>query len=539
MKKNTFINGAFITTLGILLSKVLGIIYVSPFYGIIGEVGGALYGYAYTIYLLFMSISSAGIPLAISKLVSEYQALGYYNAKQRVFFLGKRIALLLGFICFLIIMFFAPLFASLILGDVVGGNTISDVSFVIRVIGIAILVVPVLSIYRGYFEGHRFMNPPSISQVIEQIVRVSIIIIGSYLSIKLFKFKIHMTVGVALLGATIGSFVSYLYLYIKKAKNKNKFQEKIIKVNEPIINDKIIIKKIFYYAIPFILIDVFKYFYNYVDMVSVVKNLVHYASFKVIDAESIYGMLSTWANKFNMIVVAISTGIMVSLIPNLTESIVKNQEKTANAKINQAFILLLYFTIPMTLGISFLSFPIWNLFYGYNVFGSSVLSYYIFVGFFSGLVNVGIIILQVLKDYRAVFISLVSGLILKILLNTKLLIYFYKINLPAYYGVITASILGFLLSFIVSILYLRIKYRISFEKLIKCFIEIMCGSIFMIIILFIMSIFLPLYSHNKVISFIIMAIYILVGSFVYLIYSYKTGLFKNVFGRNFIKKNKE
>lgn len=110
LKKSSFIKGAFIATLGIVLTKILGIIYVIPFHAVIGERGGALYGYAYTIYLLFMSLSSAGIPLAISKVTSEYQALGYYNAKKRAFLIGKRIALLLGFICFLLVLFLILLF---------------------------------------------------------------------------------------------------------------------------------------------------------------------------------------------------------------------------------------------------------------------------------------------------------------------------------------------------------------------------------------------------------------------------------------------
>ena len=84
MRKNSFINGALITTLGVILTKILGVVYVIPFHGLIGEKGGALYGYAYTVYSVFISLASAGIPLAISKLVSEYQALGYYNVKKKV-----------------------------------------------------------------------------------------------------------------------------------------------------------------------------------------------------------------------------------------------------------------------------------------------------------------------------------------------------------------------------------------------------------------------------------------------------------------------
>ena len=330
MKKNSFVNGAMIVTTAILITKILGILYVIPFHAIIGDEGGALYGYAYTIYLFFVSISTAGIPLAVSRVVSEYQALGYYKAKKRAFILGKRIALLLGLICFILITLFAPILAKLILGGVVGGSNISDVVFVIRVIGSAILVVPILSIYRGYFEGHRFMSPPSISQVLEQVFRVLIIIFGSYVALKVFKGRLSYAVGIALFGASIGAFVSYLYLLNKYRKNIKKFNEKVRTVNEPIVSDKDIIRKLFIYAIPFIMIDVTRSLYNYIDMFSVVKGLVEYAKYSADDAEIIYSMLSTWGQKFNMILLAISSGIVVSMIPNLTESIVKKVLTTRN-----------------------------------------------------------------------------------------------------------------------------------------------------------------------------------------------------------------
>ena len=166
LQKNSFLNGAFIATMGIVITKVLGMLYVIPFYAIIGEQGGALYGYAYTIYNLFQSLSCAGIPNAISKLISEYQTLGYYNAKERAFRLGKKIALIMGFLVFVILIIFAPQISKAILGDITGGNSLSDVTFVIRVIATAILVVPILSIYRGYVEGHKFITPTSISQVV-------------------------------------------------------------------------------------------------------------------------------------------------------------------------------------------------------------------------------------------------------------------------------------------------------------------------------------------------------------------------------------
>ena len=137
MKKSSFLQGALIATLGIIISKILGVIYVIPFYAIVGEQGGALYGYAYNIYSIFLGVASVGLPLAISKLVSEYNALGYYYAKERVYTLGRKVITTLGIIVFLTLIIFAPHIAYLIIGDIKGGNTIEDVSYVVRMVSFA------------------------------------------------------------------------------------------------------------------------------------------------------------------------------------------------------------------------------------------------------------------------------------------------------------------------------------------------------------------------------------------------------------------
>ena len=538
MRKSNFVAGAFIATLGIVLTKALGIIYVIPFYSIIGEEGGALYGYAYTIYTLFMSLSSAGVPLAISKIVSEYQTLGYYNAKKRAFVIGKKIALLLGFICFLLLLLFAPWIARAVLGDLTGGNTIEDVTFVIRIIGTAILVVPVLSIYRGYFEGHRFMEAPSFSHVLEQFVRVVVILLGSFMAIRVFDLSLTSAVGIAVFGATAGAIAAYLYLMYKKNKNKDKFREKIRTVNEPIITDKQIFKKIVIYAFPFIMIDVFKSLYNYIDMVTVVQGLVDYARFSVVDAEAIMSMLSTWSAKFNMIILAISTGIIVSLIPNLTQSVVKKDQVDINHKINQSLSILLFFTLPMTLAISFLAKPIWTVFYGASEYGPSVLSFYIFVGLMIGLFTSTVSIVQVLKDYKTVIFSLFVGVVLKFLLNNNLITAFYQMGLPAYYGVITASLLGYFVSFIMCIIQLKKKYKINYEEFIKNLMDIICGSILVIGIFLLLHFVIPA-SSTRIINLFIVFIYIIIGIFVYFIYAYYSKLMERIFGKNILKKSRK
>ena len=538
MKKSTFVKGAFVTTLGIVISKILGILYVIPFHAVIGEQGGALYGYAYTIYLLFMSLSSAGIPLAISKVVNEYHALGYYNAKKRAFILGKKLAMVMGMLCFILIMIFAPVLARWVLGDLTGGNTIESVTLVIRIISSAILVVPVLSVYRGYFEGHRFMNAPSISQVIEQIVRVLVIVIGSYLVLDIFKMSLTTSVGVALFGATVGALISYFYLVFKLNGNKRKFNEKIRSVNEPIISNKVIFKKIIIYAIPFIMIDIFKSLYNYVDMVTVVKALVN-VDFSVQDAEVIMSMLSTWGSKFNMIVLSVSTGVIVSLIPNLTQSVVNKDKKDMNIKINQTLSMLFFLMIPMSIGISFLAEPIWTVFYGASKYGPSILGFYIFVGLIIGLFTAMVSVVQILKDYKSVFISLLAGIVIKIILNVNLINTFYSLGLPAYYGVITASLIGYLVSFVICIVVLASKFKINFEESAKNFIDILCASLFMMIVLFVMSLVIPKSLDGRFINIFTILLYSVVGAVVYFVFLIRTKTISNIFGGKidkFIKK---
>ena len=536
MKKNNFVQGAFVATLGIVITKILGILYVIPFYSIIGEKGGALYGYAYSIYLVFMAISSAGIPLAISKLISEYQTLGYYDAKQRAFKIGKQISITLGIICFIILFIFAKPLAVAILGDLKGGNTIEDVTFVIRVISTAILVVPILSVYRGYFEGHKFITPTAISQVFEQVMRVLVIVIGSFLTLKIFKLSLTTAVGVAVFGATVGSLASYFYLIEKRYKNKQKFEEKELKVKEPKITNKTILKKIAIYAFPLIMIDIFKSLYSMVDTVTVVKALGPIYGTKT--AESIMSILSTWGAKFNMIIISIATGMIVSLTPNLTASSVVGNTEDVHKKINQSFQMLLFMIVPMTVGLSFLAKPVYTIFYGASKFGPSVLTFYVFVALITALFTTAITITQVLKYYKVVFLSLFSGLVLKTLINVSLINQLYHLGLPAYYGSILASILGYTLSLVICLVALHKLCGVNYEETIKQFINTLCGTVLMVIGLLIVKLIIPIASTNRFINIPIVIIYTAIGMIIYFFYMYKTKSIDKIFGEKLLQKLK-
>lgn len=536
MKKNSFMQGAFIATLGIVLSKILGIVYVIPFYAIIGEQGGALYGYAYSIYSIFLGISQAGIPLAISKIVSEYNVLGYYNAKRRTFKLGKKVLSWLGIICFLVMFIFAKWIAILIIGDVSGGNTIEDVTFVVRVISSAILIVPILSLYRGYLQGHKIIAPTSVSQVLEQITRVCIIIFGSFLTLKIFHLSLTTTVGIAVFSATIGALSSYFYLVCKTRKNKNTLEKETMKVEEPNINDKEIIQKILTYAFPFIMIDVFKSLINSVDVFMLVKVLVNGIGYTAVQAEAIMSVISTWGQKINMIIVSISSGLMVSLIPHLTASYVKKDMDDVKKKINQTLQWLLFFTIPMTFGLSILAGPVWTIFYGVSEFGPSVYQFYVFVALATTLFTASVTILQLLKEYKQVFICLLTGLLTNAILNIPLLYAFHNMGLPAYYGSTTSTILGYVACSFLALHYINKKYDVSYEETINRIISIFITTMVVVIVLLGLKYFIPFDSTSRIFSIIYVLLFSIIGAVLYFVLMFRSKLVYDIFGKGNVDK---
>ena len=285
------------------------------------------------------------------------------------------------------------------------------------------------------------------------------------------------------------------------------------------------------------MIDLFKSLYNYIDMFEVVRGLTN-VGFSTGDAESIYSILSTWGNKFNMIILSISSAIVINLIPNLTSNIIKKDFKSANSKVVQALNIILFLAIPITFGISFLSKPIWMLFYGHSVYGYDVLSYYIFVGLFIALATSMVTSLQCYKNYKWIFISLFGGVFLKLLLNINLLVAFNKMGLPPYYGIITATILGYFLTFIICMIVFHVKYKVNYEDTIKNFIDILCGSILMIFVLFLVKLIVPIYSDNRIFNIFIILLYSFIGMFTYFIYVYKSRLIDKLFGNMVFKRIK-
>lgn len=479
LKKNEFIEGALIATIAIIVSKILGVLYVIPFYNIIGENGGSLYGYAYNIYNFFLIISSAGIPLAISKITSEYNTLGKMKEKTYMFNYSKKLIRIFSIISFCICFFGANIIANAIVGDLTGGNTVSDVAFVIRCVSFAILVVPILSISRGYLQGHHYITVPSIGQVIEQFVRVLVIIIGSYVALKVFHLSTAQAVGIAVFGACAGALVSYAYLLIKTNQAKDELFTTYEEVSKE--EKKAIFKKLIGYCIPFIVINVANSIYNTVDMILVIKGL-NWIGYPAQDIETISSVFTTWGSKLVSVVTAIATGLVISLIPTIVESYTKKDMKEVNIQFNKTLQVLLYVILPLSIFLSIFSKQVWTIFYGESFYGPLIFKYTILLAILDSAYIMICSALQGLSKTKLIYISCATGLITKTILDIPLIFLFNKIGIYPFYGAILATTIGYLLSLTIPLYTLKHKYNFNYTDTIKSIPKLIVTIVILVLI---------------------------------------------------------
>ncbi len=460
MKQSTFLQGAFIASFSFIIVKIIGVLYVIPFYGIIGDEGGALYSYGYNIYAVFLSISSAGIPFAVAKLISEYNALGYEQAKAQTFILGRNIITVVSVIAFLIMFCFATPFAKLIIGNDAVTVSVADVSFVIRCISFAVLVIPFLSISKGYLQGHKMITPISLAQIYEQAVRVLVILVGSYLAMFVLDLGLTMAVGFSMAGAFFGGLAATIYLFRKIKTNKKLLRSEVPAVKIQIEN-KEIIRKLIKYAIPFIITSTAVNIYLFTDMVLVVRTMGDILNYDPEVTTAISGIYSNWSVKLMMIVSAFSAGLSVSLLPNIVESYAKGEIGQISNKYNKALQMILVLIVPLTIFLSVFAEEIWLMFYGESEYGPMVFTAYIFIAIPNSLFALTNDLLQGMNKFKRIYINNGIGIGLNLVLNVPFMIAADYIFGEAFYGAIAATIFGMTWAFVVGIKHF--KKNIGFE----------------------------------------------------------------------------
>ena len=202
-KPNTFFGGAAILAMGILVVKVIGLFYKIPLVNIIGSEGSADFNNAYNIYSVLLTISTAGLPVAVSKMVSEANALGRQNQVHKVFRLSLAAFLTLGVVSFLIMYFGSEQLAGMMHDSLAAAG--------IRALAPAVICVGCLSAFRGYAQGHGNMTPTAVSQILEALCKLVIGLGLAYCLVRAGQPS-HVAAAGAITGVTVGTILALAYM---------------------------------------------------------------------------------------------------------------------------------------------------------------------------------------------------------------------------------------------------------------------------------------------------------------------------------------
>ncbi len=533
MRKNSFVEGAVISYAAIVLTKILGAFYNIPFYSIIGERGSIIYSFAYSIYTLFLDVSTSGIPIAISIVISEYATKEMYRTKERAYTLGLRVVMLVSFAAFIFLQVFAPQVAGYYIGDMTEGVTIAEVAPAIRAISICLIIVPFLSMRRGYLQGHKCVAESSASQVTEQFVRIFVVLVGAYLAIHVFDQSVSVGVCISLLGAAIGALVAYVQIKLKERNSKDLFYlDAPSEANtDP---DKTILKKLFTYCSIVTIITVANGVYNLVDMKLLLVGLEN-LNYSDESAQLISGLSATWIPKICMIVTALSMGMTSSIAPHVAENFASGNLGKVNANINQAISTIVAVATPIVSGMIIFAGPVFSIFYGENPYGPDILQWSLVFNIFFSIVTVVGMGMQSMNMGIPVCIATLVGIFLNAILDLPFIYLFDRIGIPAYLGATAASIVGEVVTLIILLVILKKRINFHYGPSIKVIAKTAASVLPMVIAVIGLCKLWPLYDGG-IMLYAQIALFAAVGVLIFLVISIKSGLLVDVLGQGMIDR---
>jgi len=526
MSDSKLLRGTFILTAGTFLIKFLGMIYTFPFFALVGTQGSALYNYGYVPYTLFISIATAGVPLAVAKFVSKYNAIEEYETSRRLFHASQLLLICTGFLAFLILFILAPVIAPFMLPKDTQGNSVDDVVSVIRIVSTALIFVPSQSLYRGFFQGHQSMGPTTISQLLEQIVRIVFTLVGSYLILRVFGGTLTQAIGLSTFAATLGAIGGLLILFWYW-RNRKPHLDELLPKSRGLINptNMEMFKELFSYSIPYVFVGLAIPLYQLVDQFTYNRTM-EANGYKDI-AEATYVMFSFTSHKLVMIPVSLATAFGLTLVPAITEAFVSQNHKKLHSQITQTFQVVFFLTLPAVVGISVLAEPMYSAFYEKSHLGGIILGFYAPVALLYSLFTVNVAILQGIDKQKYAIIGLIGGVLIKIILNVPLIHYFQT------KGAILATALGYTFSIVYNFYFIRKYANFSFNRVLRRILFMIILSALMAGAVFIVEQFLGIwftYKDGRMISMFLVLIGAAVGAVVYLGVAYKLNLIEIILG---------
>lgn len=526
---NRIVRGTLLLTAAGYISRFLGMIYVIPLNALVGAKGMALYSYAYIPYTVLLSLSSVGIPPAISKIVAKYNSLGLYKTGYRVFRLSFYFMILTGIAAFLLLFFAAEPIAHMIVASKdPKGNTVEDVTKVIQMVSFALIVVPAMSAVRGFFQGHQTMEPTAVSQVVEQIVRISFVLIAGFVVIVIFDGSYVTAVSFATFAAFIGALGSVVILLKFWNGKKDLFYENIAKQRKTVtLSTKDLLLEMFSYAIPFILVGIATPLYQFIDLFTFNRAMEAIGLSDI--SELSFAAIHVNGNKLIVIPVMIATGMSLTLVPSLTESFTKRMHQKLISEINLAVQIVLLFVVPAVFGLIALAPEAYGSLFSMNDLNitGSLLAWSAPLAIVLALFTVSAAILQGINEQRFAIVSLSAGFIIKLSLNSVL------IHTFGAKGSIFATALAVGIASFLNLWRIKSVLHMSFVQTYKRGLFIFIFSILMYIAVIVskwlLGFFMP-FDESRLFATLMLGIGVFIGIIVYFFFTYKSTLLDAVLG---------
>lgn len=353
-KKQNFLQGAAILTMGTILVKLIGALYKIPMNRIIGTEGFGHFNVAYSIYNVLLMIASTGLPVAVSRMISESNTLGHRRQVQRIYQVSLRMFLLIGIVCSAGMLIFAPQLANIMRDP--------DAVYAIAALAPAVLFVCVICSFRGYFQGQQYMTPTAISQIIEALGKL-IIGLGAVIIIMKLGFGYAEAAGGAILGVTIGTVVAAVYLFAVFRKKK------LFLTSEdnlsPVKSTSETAKQLLTLAIPITIGSAGLQIFNAIDTVIILARLQDAIGLTSKEASSLFGTYSA-AQTFYMLPSALIQPLAISIIPSVTAALTLKNMKEAQRTEESAVRMTALIGLPCGAGLAVLASPIQEMLYGYD-----------------------------------------------------------------------------------------------------------------------------------------------------------------------------
>lgn len=454
-----FFSGVAVLALSTFIVKIIGLFYKIPMMAYLGSEGMGYFNSAYEIYSLFFVISTTGIPIAISILISENKTQKRINNIKKIYRLSLITLGVLGLLGTLIMGVLHNQFAIFIKNDAAALSILA--------ISPTILFVCLSSAIRGYFQGNQIMIPTAVSQVIEALGKLLLGLGFAIIAINK-GYSMPQVAAFAVLGLTLGVLVSLLYLTVYKLIYRVKYSkyDVLFLTVEP---SHKILKQLLIIAIPITLSSTILSLTKVIDMTMILGRLNN-IGYSRQAANEIYGSYSTMAVSIYNLPATLVTAIALPLVPMLTSAIEANHRTKEKSVIASSLKLTALISLPAGLGISVFSKQILTVLFSSQVeeieYTAPLLSLLGMSIFLSAMITITNAILQAYKQVNKPIISMICGVAVKFVL-AYILIGIPKINI---YGAPISTFFSTVVIVAMN-LYFILKYSGKVGSLSKIFIS--------------------------------------------------------------------